>query len=179
MGAQGSLGMEVSELGAASINRGFARHILRDAPSPGEVQGEGFWWQDPSGGGGEGGLKGSLLFVPPACGFPSSSQGGRRRSAPAWRNAAIVWVSPSSFLPGVPAPAWAFWGFPAGPELPSQPEFQNPSRAGWVLPGPGLAGCTLFLNPLLSCSPDPTSKPCSVCGARGSCSPCCHPGRVA
>lgn len=51
--------------------------------------------------------------------------GGRRRAAPAWRNAAIVWVSPISFLlqPG------GSGVFPAGPELPSQPEFQNPSRA--------------------------------------------------
>lgn len=62
--------------------------------------------------------RGRLLPVCPTCLRVSLLQhesdgagwpGGRSRAAPAWRNAAFVWVSPTLVLPGVTSPAWCFW----------------------------------------------------------------------
>lgn len=194
-GTRGSGG--AAAVGAAPTNRVFSRHISPHSTEilpaqPRRGAGRGILpWQDPSGGGG-GGLKGSLLFVPPAGGFPSSHSkamllagwvGGGELSLPGEMQQSSGFPQAPSCLELLLQPEGS-GVFPAGSELPSQLEFQKPSRAvgngqGGSCLAPGLFGCILILNPLLSRAPDPTSKARGVCGARGSCRVCSHPGRVA
>lgn len=153
--------------------------LPKDAPStvPGEVQGEGFLqWQDLSGGGG--GEDGSFPFVPPACGFPSSNTeamvlAGRVRGAELPLPGEMQHLAGfplHSFLPRATSPAWCFW-VSSGTRLMSDGAtfLSHHSTAGCHRAGagpelpccssPGLAPCTVILNPLLSGVPDPTSNP--------------------
>lgn len=147
--------MVVSEPGCSTHKPRFCQahlaSLLRDAPSPGEVQGKGFCRgrihreeEDE-----DGTAPSSLSHLP--AGFPPPTPrrcccwlGGRRRAAPAWRNAAIVRVSPSSFPPGVTAPAWGFSGFSSGTRAAIPAQTPEPRQGcgewvGWVLPGPAAA----------------------------------------
>lgn len=161
--------------GACLAQRCFQRSPQRSA-------GRGIWpWQVHLGGG-----DGSFSFIPPACRFPFSDAkamvlAGRSGAAPAWGNAAFVWVSPAqgnlSALVLPAAPGWQVTGvgdiaqppqccrvvsgrgWTGAAAVPAQPQRCRVGPACPCCSSPGLAPGTVFLSPLLNGFTDPTSNP--------------------